>query len=98
MTGVTIEHGGLMQLARIVDPAGGTYLARIEGGAAVPIVAEIDRPGADPLRYALADGIDLASCAAVAEPVALNRTRLLAPVRAPQKIVAIGLNYRDHAA
>jgi 2,4-didehydro-3-deoxy-L-rhamnonate hydrolase len=33
-----------------------------------------------------------------AEPISLASARLLAPVPHPQKIVCIGLNYRDHAA
>ncbi|HST33960.1 MAG TPA: fumarylacetoacetate hydrolase family protein [Solirubrobacteraceae bacterium] len=53
------------------------------------------------LLHALdADGLaELAACAGNAEArVALADVRLLAPVPDPEKIVCLGLNYRDHAA
>jgi 2-keto-4-pentenoate hydratase/2-oxohepta-3-ene-1,7-dioic acid hydratase in catechol pathway len=46
---------------------------------------------------ALADDIDFASLPMVADSISLPDTTLLPPVRAPEKIIAIGLNYIDHA-
>src|SRR3954451_20094180 len=84
-----------MRIGRIATETA-TYLARIEDDHAVPVFEDGGRPGRDPLREALDAGVDLASAPAIAEPVSLEG-RLLAPVREPQKILAIGLNYADHA-
>jgi 2-keto-4-pentenoate hydratase/2-oxohepta-3-ene-1,7-dioic acid hydratase in catechol pathway len=70
-------------------------LARIEDDKAVPLAIEGSDPGADVLRTALAAGIDFTSTAAA--PLSLADCTLLAPVRAPSKVLAIGLNYADHA-
>ena len=89
-----------MRIARIRD-ARGAFLARLEAGSegeiAVPILE--DRGGLDPLRALLGQGdlVDLPAVPPVAEPVLLSEARLLAPVREPQKILGIGLNYADHA-
>lgn len=87
------------RIARVEVAGGRCFLARLEpDGTVVPIVAESGTPGFDPLRYALAVGLDLGRVPAVAPPLGLDRARLLAPVRAPQKLLAVGLNYLDHAA
>ncbi len=86
-----------MRLARVHD-SGGTFLARLEGDTAIPLVAEPQWPGADGLRIALDAGLDLASAPAVAPTRALADVTMLSPVAAPSKVLAIGLNYRDHAA
>jgi len=70
------------------------YLARLEAEEAVLLAEEPDHVGADVLRAAIAMGVDLSGGG---RRVRLEETRLLAPVVAPQKILAIGLNYRDHA-
>jgi 2-keto-4-pentenoate hydratase/2-oxohepta-3-ene-1,7-dioic acid hydratase in catechol pathway len=70
-----------------------TLLARIDGEAAIPLLVDGGEPWADPLRMWLASE-RIEERGAV---VALGGGRLLAPVRAPSKVVAIGLNYRDHA-
>ena len=86
-----------MRIARVAGPAG-THLARIEDDEhVVPIVAQPPGPGADPLREAIAAGVDLATAPACAEVGAMADFELLAPVIAPQKLLAIGLNYADHA-
>jgi 2-keto-4-pentenoate hydratase/2-oxohepta-3-ene-1,7-dioic acid hydratase in catechol pathway len=85
-----------MRIARVEAPTG-TYLARIDGENAIPVAAAEDRPFADPLRDALATGVDPATAPAVSDPVPLDSYRLLAPLVAPQKVLAIGLNYADHA-
>jgi 2-keto-4-pentenoate hydratase/2-oxohepta-3-ene-1,7-dioic acid hydratase in catechol pathway len=74
------------------------FLARIEDSTSGPVARLLRResghPAGDALREALADGADLAEAG---EPVPLADVRLLAPVRAPSKIIAVGLNYRMHA-
>jgi 2-keto-4-pentenoate hydratase/2-oxohepta-3-ene-1,7-dioic acid hydratase in catechol pathway len=85
-----------MRLARIRTDTG-TFLARLDGDKAVPLVEEDDRPGLDPLRVLLATGADVSTAAAIGATIDLADATLLSPVRAPQKVVAIGLNYADHA-
>lgn len=82
-----------MRLAR-VRYDDGRWLARLEDDDAVLLLEESSHPAADALREALAGGVDLA---ADGKRVALDQTRLLAPVANPSKILAIGLNYADHA-
>lgn len=49
------------------------------------------------LGYAIEAGADaIRAAAAAAQPIALNEVELLAPLRHPGKIMAIGLNYLDH--
>jgi 2-keto-4-pentenoate hydratase/2-oxohepta-3-ene-1,7-dioic acid hydratase in catechol pathway len=87
-----------VRIARIAQSngSGDVLLARIEAdGRAVPIGVEDPAPGADPLRRLLAAGFDAST--PVGDDVAADAYRLLCPVRAPQKVLAIGLNYRDHA-
>lgn len=85
-----------MRLARIAT-ADAVLLARLEqDGTATPLLVEDPAPGADPLRRLLANG-DLGRATAVADEVPADAYRLLCPVRAPEKVLAIGLNYRDHA-
>lgn len=81
-----------MKLAR-VDHAGTRYLARLEGEATVLLAEESSHPAADALREALAAGRDLG---AEGDTVATDEVTLLAPVRAPSKVLCIGLNYADH--
>src|SRR5438067_90719 len=88
-----------MRLVRVQGPSG-IHLARVDGdGVVTPIVEQLAGPGRDPLRDAVAAGVDLTGGAAVTEPGPLDggRFTLLSPVAAPQKVLAIGLNYRDHA-
>src|SRR6478736_3199249 len=91
-----------MRLVRVEGPAG-IHLARLTGddqsGVVTPIFRQEPGPGRDPLRDAIAAGLDLASAPAVAPEAELagGNHVLLAPVVAPQKVLAIGLNYADHA-
>src|SRR3954471_8247950 len=87
-----------MRLVRVQGPSG-IHLARLDGdGVITPIVEQETGPGRDPLRDAIAAGVDLMAAPAVAESGPLDGGfMLLAPVVAPQKVLAIGLNYRDHA-
>ena len=88
-----------MRLVRVQGPAG-IHLARLgDGDVVTPIAEQQPGPGRDPLRDALASGLDLATAPAVAAEGPLDGAgfTVLAPVVAPQKVLAIGLNYRDHA-
>lgn len=86
-----------MRLARARLTDDRIWLGRREDDTFLPLVAQQDWPGHDPLREALAAGLDLAAAPAAAEPVAGDGLCVLAPVAAPSKVLAIGLNYRDHA-
>lgn len=67
---------------RLVSFDGG--FGRVDGDHVVPMGEEL-------MRYlSTGDARD-------GEPVALATVRLLAPVPRPQKVVCVGLNYRDHA-
>lgn len=82
-----------MRLARArVD--GQVWLVRLEEDRAVLLTAESNHPAADVLREALADRIDLAGSG---RRCPLSQAQLLAPVARPSKVLAIGLNYADHA-
>ncbi len=84
-----------MRIGRAVLPDGVSHLVRIDGDECVALYPQASGPGRDVLRDALAHGIDLA---ADGRRFPLADCDLLAPVSAPQKILAIGLNYADHAA
>jgi 2-keto-4-pentenoate hydratase/2-oxohepta-3-ene-1,7-dioic acid hydratase in catechol pathway len=91
-----------MRLANIEITAGSRYLARIErsdddGDQATPIRPIPVGPGRDPLREALAEEMDLGAAPPVAAPVPVAGCRLLSPMLAPDKVLAIGLNYAEHA-
>lgn len=86
-----------MRIARMIDPAGSAVLVKITDGHVVPLHESAARPGRDVLREALAVGVDLDTAQACGEAVPLGDVRLTSPVTAPEKIIAIGLNYADHA-
>jgi 2-keto-4-pentenoate hydratase/2-oxohepta-3-ene-1,7-dioic acid hydratase in catechol pathway len=71
---------------------GSITLARIEGERVIPIAAEPSDPGRDLLR----EGVDL-NGPAIGPDRPLTDAPLLSPSAAPSKILAIGLNYADHA-
>lgn len=80
------------------------YLVRYQDGdeEAVPIAAPSSAAG-DPVRELATADVDLADPAAVAglapiaPPIAISEAVVLAPLTSPSKIMAIGLNYADHA-
>jgi 2-keto-4-pentenoate hydratase/2-oxohepta-3-ene-1,7-dioic acid hydratase in catechol pathway len=80
-----------------VAAGGSTWIARIEGDVVTPIIEAPRGPGRDALRDALAAGIDLRTALAVADAAPVDKVALKAPVTSPQKLLAIGLNYADHA-
>jgi 2-keto-4-pentenoate hydratase/2-oxohepta-3-ene-1,7-dioic acid hydratase in catechol pathway len=81
-----------MKLGRVRHRAA-VHLARIEDGHAVLLEPESDTPRADVMVDAIATRAELDG---VGPRVSLDDVELLAPVRRPGKIVAIGLNYADH--
>ena len=82
-----------MKFARVRHRAT-VHLARIEDGHAVLLGAESDAPRADVMIDAIATG---ARFDGDGTRVSLDDVDLLAPVRRPGKIIAIGLNYASHA-
>lgn len=85
-----------MRIAR-ATAQGATYLARIEpDDTVVPLRREPATAGFDVLRVALGDA-ELAEARPPADPAPLGEWRLEAPVVNPSKVIAIGLNYADHA-
>ena len=70
-------------------------LLRVDGDDGVTLLEEAAGPGADVLRAALAAGVEVATAAG--EQVALDSVQPLSPVANPSKLLAIGLNYADHA-
>jgi 2-keto-4-pentenoate hydratase/2-oxohepta-3-ene-1,7-dioic acid hydratase in catechol pathway len=69
-------------------------LGRLEGDELVVLAQESVRPGADVLREALADAVDLSG---PGHRVPLADVSLLSPVSQPSKIICVGLNYAEHA-
>lgn len=86
-----------MKIAAITDGNGDSWIGRVEDGAVHPIAAKSLKFGADALRDLLADDVDLASASSVADPVSVAECRWLPPITDPQKIIAVALNYMDHA-
>ncbi|HZQ26526.1 MAG TPA: fumarylacetoacetate hydrolase family protein [Acidimicrobiales bacterium] len=85
-----------MRIAR-VGIGQSSWVARVEGDTVTPIVEAPEGLGRDALRDALAAGVDLAAAPAVADSTTLDAVRLQSPLTAPTKVLAIGLNYADHA-
>jgi 2-keto-4-pentenoate hydratase/2-oxohepta-3-ene-1,7-dioic acid hydratase in catechol pathway len=87
-----------VRLCRVANADGEVFLARLEkDDSVIPLLREPTGPGRDALREALAEGLDLEG-EGMETATPLSQWRLLAPVVAPQKVIAIGLNYADHAA
>lgn len=85
-----------MRLGR-VRSADEVLLVRLEAGVAVPLAVEDPAPGSDALRALLAEQPDLRKAPAVRPALDDGAWTVLCPVRAPEKVLAIGLNYSDHA-
>jgi 2-keto-4-pentenoate hydratase/2-oxohepta-3-ene-1,7-dioic acid hydratase in catechol pathway len=79
-----------MKIARI-DLDGAERLARIEADRVHPLAVDISSP----LAVLLDDPSTLPHTGH--EPVARDHVRLLAPIARPGSIIAVGLNYADHA-
>lgn len=80
-----------MKIARI-ELDGAERLARIDGDVAHPLAVDVDSPQ----TVLLGDPGSLPHTGH--EPVALDAVRLLAPIARPGSVIAVGLNYADHAA
>lgn len=85
-----------MRIARIATD-GAVFVARVEEDKVLPIFADRGKPGHDPLREMLSNQDDVLAAPPISPTLELSECRLLSPVRDPQKILAIGLNYADHA-
>ena len=73
------------------------YLVRLRNdGMAVPIGRAYETAGVDPLREILDAGRDPRRVRPVAEPFPARGRRHGPPVTAPQKVIAVGLNYKKH--
>ena len=73
------------------------YLVRLRNdGMAVPIGRAYETPGVDPLREILDAGRDPRRVRPVAEPFPVRGRRHGPAVTAPQKVIAVGLNYKKH--
>lgn len=86
-----------MHIARLVTSSGETVLARIEGRTAIPVAVQDPGPRGDVLLDLLATGVDIASLSPCGAPFDLADARWCAPLSRPGKLVAVGLNYADHA-
>lgn len=94
-----------MKLARI-QLEDSVVLVDHEGSFGTALAFEDDEPHSDVLRswlYSMAAISDSQrpnwfDHEADSDPIDLAGTKLLAPLRAPQKIVAVAANYKDHAA
>ena len=86
-----------MRLARVRTDDQVLLVRLATDGTATPLAVQDPAPGADPLRALLAGGGDLSSATPVGAELAPGSYALLSPLRAPEKVLAIGLNYRDHA-
>jgi 2-keto-4-pentenoate hydratase/2-oxohepta-3-ene-1,7-dioic acid hydratase in catechol pathway len=80
-----------VRAVRFTTPAGETHLGALEGESV------IDAGPAGPIGFVPDDAGWSQIAAAGGEPYALSDVSLLHPVE-PRKILAIGLNYRSHAA
>jgi 2-keto-4-pentenoate hydratase/2-oxohepta-3-ene-1,7-dioic acid hydratase in catechol pathway len=85
-----------VRIARVAA-GGSTWIARIEGETVTPIIESPPGLGRDALRDALAAGIDLTTALAVSDQAPVESFTLKSPVASPSKLLAIGLNYADHA-
>jgi 2-keto-4-pentenoate hydratase/2-oxohepta-3-ene-1,7-dioic acid hydratase in catechol pathway len=86
-----------MRVARMIDSRGVTVLARLDGDSATPISFEEVQPRSDALVDCLASGVDIGELTPCGDPFAIESATWCSPVSWPSKIIAVGLNYADHA-
>jgi 2-keto-4-pentenoate hydratase/2-oxohepta-3-ene-1,7-dioic acid hydratase in catechol pathway len=86
-----------MRFATLVAADRKAYFCRVDGDLAHPLALAYEKPGLDPLRQLLASGKDPKRVRAIRKPFPLKGAKHKPVVTAPQKIIAIGLNYRNHA-
>jgi 5-carboxymethyl-2-hydroxymuconate isomerase len=90
---VTFSHAGVERLGIEID--GGQLLASSDLGPGLPSTMAEMLAGGPSALDALRRAVDRRP--PTAEPIDRSEVEILAPVPRPGKIVAIGLNYRDHA-
>lgn len=85
------------RFASVIDKTSTRWLVRVDDGTLTPLIAHDQRPAADPLRDLLATGVNVEELPAAGDPFDADDVRWLPPVSHPGKIIAVALNYRDHA-
>jgi len=93
------DHGLTIMKLATFDAGAGPQLGAVEGERITPLGEGL--PGemtALIAAWPTVEGEVRRRAAAGAEALALDSVRLLAPIRRPGKIMAIGLNYADHIA
>jgi 2-keto-4-pentenoate hydratase/2-oxohepta-3-ene-1,7-dioic acid hydratase in catechol pathway len=90
-----------MKIASFVDPAGRASYGVVQGDGVVDLGKRLAASGAATLKALLAAGrlSEVAGIVAGASPdYALSQVRFAPVVPDPDKIICVGLNYRDHVA
>ena len=85
-----------MRFTTLFAANGKAYLVRLKDGIAEPIGRAYAKPGVDPLREMLDAGRDPKRVRAIAKPFPVRGRRYGPAVTAPQKVIAVGLNYKKH--
>jgi 2-keto-4-pentenoate hydratase/2-oxohepta-3-ene-1,7-dioic acid hydratase in catechol pathway len=86
-----------MRIAHVVSPEGLAVIARVDGEVATPVANAPVGIYADALRDLLAEGVDIGALRPIGENFPMMGALVRPPVCYPGKIVAVGLNYADHA-
>jgi 2-keto-4-pentenoate hydratase/2-oxohepta-3-ene-1,7-dioic acid hydratase in catechol pathway len=86
-----------MRVGRVRTSDGEAYLARSRDGVIELLLPDPDDRRTDLLRDILASGAAVGDLPAM-RALPAEDVRWLAPVVAPEKIIAVGLNYVDHAS
>ena len=90
-----------MKLATF-EAGGAPELGIVQGDRIVPLSRALPSLAADMIeliaRWSQVEGEVRTIAGRAADSLALDQVRLLAPIRRPGKIMAIGLNYADHVA
>ena len=85
-----------MRFTTLIAANGKAYFVRLKNGIAEPIGRAYEKPGVDPLREMLTAGRNPQRVRPIAKPFAVRGRRFGPAVTAPQKVIAVGLNYKKH--
>ena len=85
-----------MRFTTLYAANGKAFLVRLKNGMAEPIGRAYEKPGIDPLREVLDAGRDPKRVRPIGKPFAVRGRRYGPVVTAPQKVIAVGLNYKKH--
>ncbi len=85
-----------MRFTTLYAANGKAYLVRLKNGMAEPIGRAYEKPGVDPLREILEQGRNPKRVRPIAKPFPVRGRRYGPAVTAPQKVIAVGLNYKKH--